>query len=79
MNGEAVMDDQESTERRILNFDTPVLQGVEPEAQDVLLGFIGKVVQRMPEKEGMQLFEDLKNIARACYNIGWGERPDRLN
>jgi hypothetical protein len=75
MKGRAVMAEREYTEV----VEIPVLEGVDPGAQEVLLGFIATVVNKMPEEMGLKLFDDLKQIAVACYRCKWDERPSRLH
>jgi hypothetical protein len=53
---------------------TRVLEGVDDHSKEIILEFIGKIVAKLPEKEGLRLFEDLKEIAEACYKCEWASR-----
>lgn len=62
----------------MLDPSTKILEGVDEQSQQVILEFIGRIVAKLPEKEGLRLFDDLKDIAEACYKCEWASRTGTL-
>jgi len=72
---------QESTDSKqvVLDLDAPILQGLDNSSKEILCQFIGNIVAHLPEEVGLRIFDDMKEIAEACYNCDWAMRRDKMN